>query len=504
MSRLKQLGRNYQFLALSRVIGLIISFVLFPFIVSHAGKELYGIYLLLMTMSGYFGTFDLGVGSALQKYVPEYIGKNDTEGLYSIINASFSFFVILGLIGGIVLYFFGFWGVILFKINPSNEIIMRNLFWIFAIAAIFHWPLQTFKGVVQGLQRYDWLAGMEAFFQIFYLFGVYFLIQRGFGIISISILFQSLVIGTDFVFFLISLYYLKGLRLKFPYFPRGIFKKIFSFSIYVFLGGIAGMIILNVDDLVIGAFVSVAAISIYKVSYAMQNVIRGINGMIGTPLLTLCAEMEGANEYEKQRQLLLKGTRYTVLLLLPMISIAIIFSEPFILSWVGEGFREAILPAQTLLFFWIFNVIMQTGSGSLAAKGIVRPVLWISIATAIFNLVLSLILVKFLGIFGVALGTTLSTILIGSPLSLSLVLKHLKVNLAEFFNFSIKSSLFISLLSAILSMITIKFLQPSSLLWVLVEMAVIYSGVMLLNYLLILSSAERTEIKIMLSPEGWK
>ena len=55
MSRIKQLGRNYQFLALARVISIIVSFVLFPFIVSHTGKELYGIYLLGMAINGYFG-----------------------------------------------------------------------------------------------------------------------------------------------------------------------------------------------------------------------------------------------------------------------------------------------------------------------------------------------------------------------------------------------------------------------------------------------------------------
>lgn len=502
MSRIKQLGRNYKFLALSRVISIVVSFILFPFIVSRVGKELYGAYLLGMTINGYFGTFDLKVLFAVKKYVPEYIGRKDSKGLNNIINASFSFYVFFGLLAGGILFFFGFWGPAFLKINPANEIVMRNLFWIFAVVAIFHWPLQTFKGVVQGLQRYDWIAGLNIVLQTGYLIGTYFLLTRGFNIISVAILFQSLIIGTGFIFFVVARQHLKGLRLRFPYFHKQTFKKIFSFSIYMFLTGIAGIIIFSIDDLVIGAFVSVAAIAIYKVSYAMQDVIRSINGLLGSPLMTLCAEMEGANEYEKQQQLLLRGTRYMTLLALPIIAIAIVFSEPFILNWVGEDFREAILPAQVLLFFWFFNITLEVGTDSLIAKGIVRPILWILIVVAACNLTLSLILVRFWGILGVALGTTISMVLINFPMTLSLVLKNIKVKLIELFNFSIRSSLLVSLLSAILSIIIIRFSQSSNIYWTLVQMACIYLTIMLCNYFFILSSAEKTEVKKMLAFGG--
>lgn len=502
MSRIRRLGRNYQFLAVSRIINIIVYFILFPLIVLHVGKELYGVYLLGVTINGYFSTFDLGVGSAVKKYVPEYIGRKDSKGLRSVINASFSFFVIFGLVAAGILYFLSFLGPTLFKVTPANETIMRNLFLVFAAVAVFHWPLQTFRGVVQGLQRYDWLAGLNTVVQIGYLIGTYFLLIRGFGIVSIAILFQSLVLSADFVFFLVSHSHIKGLKLRFPCLRQEILKEIFSFSIYVFLASIAGIVILSIDDLVISVFVSVAAVTIYKVAFIMQTMIRTINSMLGSPLMTLCAEMEGAGEYEKQQQLLLKGTRYMTLLVLPVIAIAIIFSERFILIWMGPEFREAILPAQILLFFWLFNITLEVGTASLTAKGIVRPILWILIIVAVCNLSLSLILVRFLGILGVALGTTISMVLINFPLTLYFVSKKIKVKLVELFNFSIKGSLLVSLLSAVLSMVVIRCFQSTNIFGVILQMFCIYSVVMLCNYLFILSSTERAEIKKMLVPKG--
>lgn len=501
MSRIEQLGRNYRFLALNNIITILISFFLFPFIVSYVGKELYGTYLLGMTISGYFGTFDLGVLSAVKKYIPEYRGRNDTEGLQGIINASFSFYIVFGLIAGAILYSLGFWGPGLFKISSANVMVMRYLFWIFAVSAIFHWPLQVFKGVIQGFQRYDWLAGLDTVIQIGYLLGAYFLLTRGFRIVSIAILFQSLVVGTDFIFFLLTRLYIKGLKLKFPYFHRDVFKKIFSFSIFVFLGGIVSILIWNIGDFIIGVFVSVAAVTVYKVSYAMQNIIRSVNSLIGSPLMTLCAEMEGAGEYEKQQQLLLKGTRYMTLLIWPVIVIAMVFSEVFILNWVGEGFRDAIIPARLLLFFWLFNVAIEVGGSSLTAKGIVRPVFWIAVISAICNLALSLIFVRFLGILGVALGMSISMILVSFPMVFSLILENIKVGFGRLFNFSIRSSLIISLMSAVISTIVIKFIQPSNIYWVLVEMACIYLLIILCDYFFVLSPDEKDEIKKMFALE---
>lgn len=504
MSRIKQLGRNYQFLIFSRIISMVISFVLFPLIVSHVGKELYGAYLLGMTVNGYFGMLDLGIGSAIKKYVPEYIGRNDREGLYGIMNASFSFYVIFGLFAGGALFFISSLGPTLFKITPANEMVLRNLFWIFAVTAIFHWPLQTFNGVVQGLQRYDWISGLNIAMQIGQLGGVYLLLTRGYDIISVTILTQILILGTDLIYFMVAVYYIKGYRLKFPYFRRQVFREIFSFSIFVFLGGIAGIVIYSINDFVIGTFVSVAAIAIYKVAYAMQNIIRAINSMMGAPLMTLFAEMEGAGEHEKQRQLLLKGTKYITLSVLPLITIAIIFSEPFVLSWVGKEFKEAILPAQVLLFFWIFNVILEVGTDSLIAKGIVKPVLWILIIVAVCNFVLSLIFVRILGILGVALGLTVSMVVINFPMTLFIILKNIEVKLVELFDFSLKSSLLASLMSAVLSVITVKYFQSNNIFWILMQMACVYSIIIFFGYFFALSQAEKLDVKRMMSIEAPK
>jgi len=61
-------------------------------------NNIYGAYLLVTTFIGYFGVLDFGVGTAVAKYIAEFVGKKDREGAGKIINSSLFFYIIVGFI----------------------------------------------------------------------------------------------------------------------------------------------------------------------------------------------------------------------------------------------------------------------------------------------------------------------------------------------------------------------------------------------------------------------
>jgi len=260
------------------------------------------------------------------------------------------------------------------------------------------------------------------------------------------------------------------------------------------------LFIFDIDNFVIGAFASVSAVTIYGVGYSLQKGFRMINSLIGSPLFPACADMEGRNEYDKQRELLFKGTKYMTLFFIPLVIVAIIFAELFIINWMGDDFMPGILPAQVLLSFWIFNSIIQVGSGLLAAKGFVKIIFKINLLNALLNLGISLLLVKPLGILGVALGTTIPMILVGFSLFLNQILKVMKVNFKDFFNLVIKKNLVVYFITVILSYLALNFFQPANIFLTISEMCIIYGLVILISFKVALSSEERKEILMMIKP----
>jgi O-antigen/teichoic acid export membrane protein len=219
---------------------------------------------------------------------------------------------------------------------------------------------------------------------------------------------------------------------------------------------------------------------------------------MGGPLFVASAALEGKNEQDKQKELLFKGTKYMTMVFVPAIIITIMFAELFINNWMGPGFANSILPAQCLIFFWIFNATIQVGSGLATAKGYVKVFFKIAFLNALVNVSLSLLLVKPLGILGVVLGTTIPMVLIDFPLSLYQILKIMKVSLGEFFHRAIKKNLWMYIFTIIISFLALRVFQPANVFLTIGEMGMVYGIVILAGFYFTLSSRERQEILFMI------
>ena len=477
-----------------------VNLALFPFIVSHVGKEIYGIYLLVMTLTGYLGVLEFGVTAAVTKYVAEFIGREDTEEIKKIVSASVSLYCIVGLIAAAILFTLSFYFNRVFAIGGANAIVMRQLFLVAAAASLFIWPGKIFMRVLDGFQRYDWLAILNVATAALTGISAYIIFSRGLGMIHFLTLSYTLIIMEYFFAYLIGRHYLLPSKIIFPYFKKEVFKTIFGFSTFLFLSNVVGLLIFDFDSFVIGAFASVSAITLYSVGYNLQNGFRSVNALIGSPIFPASAQMEGKNEHGKQKELLFRGTIYMTMIFAPMVIIMIVFAKLFIHNWMGTGFTESVLPAQILISFWIFNGTLEVGSDLLAAKGYVKVIFKIIALNALLNVGLSLLLVKSMGILGVAIGTAVPMILVSFPLVLYQILKVLKVSFQEFFNRAVKKNLVVYLFAAVLSGLSLAMFRPGNIFLTICQMGAVYTIVMLVGFLFFLSSKEKDEIFFMLKP----
>lgn len=498
MSRKRVISNNIKYNAVSYGISFVVGLALFPFIVSHVGKEVYGAYLLVTTFVGYFGVLDFGVGTAVAKYIAEFTGKDDSEKVNKIINSSLFFYIIVGFISAISLLILSFCFDSIFKIGPANAAIMRQLFWVASGASLFIWSGRTFDGVLYGLQRFDWLAINNIAATILTGISAYFIFTNNLGMAWFLALSYFFIIARYLISYIILRCSILKINICFPYFDKKTFKMIFGFSIFVFLSNLLALLIFNFDSFVIGAFASVSAVTLYGVGYSLQNGFRAVNSLMFSPVFPASAEMEGKNEQDKQKELLFKGTKYTSMIFTPMVIITIIFAKLFINNWMGTGFAASILPAQILISFWLFSNILQVGSSLLMAKGYVKTIFKISALNALLNVGLSLILVKPLGILGVVLGTTVPMVLVSFPLFLYQILRVSKVSFREFFNLAIKKNLWVYIFTIILSVFALEIFQPANIFLTICEMGVIYAIVILAGFYLFLSSQERKEILFMI------
>jgi len=487
------ISRNLKFMAANRLISLLVSFIIFPFIVRYTGQEIYGVYLIVITLTGYFGLLDFGVMSALTKYVSEYKGKGDRIKINNVINASFTFYALVGVVACISLFIMSRYLNSFFQMKPQEAAIANNLVTAASLFSLLIWPLSTFRGALEGLNLWNLEAAVNSVIQVTTAILAYIIFSCGYDIVLFFIATQSCVVAGNMVFLFIAKKE-TDFRLKFPFLDSMTFKRIFRFSIFMFLSSLVNIFLFQIHNLIIGFFLSMSAVTIYSVAHNLQNYFRYINSTLGGPPWTVASEMEGRKDYNGQRLLLMKGTKYLTALFIPAVIIMIFYADPFIRYWMGPGFEESILPARIVITFWLFNGTIELAVGMLSAKGVVKESLYIQIIIAISNILISLLLIKVIGITAIALGITLSMIVIGVPLYLRLSLSTLELKFAEYFQKSIKKNLATYFLATTLSLASMIYFYPRDLFITILEISAIYFLSLSFHYLFVLDKEEKMEI----------
>src|ERR1700745_3244197 len=88
----KNVGSSWFSLGVSILVGIFLS----PFILHRLGDTAFGIWVLIFSVTGYYGLFDLGIRSSVIRYASTYTPTKDNEGLARLINTSLASYTVIG------------------------------------------------------------------------------------------------------------------------------------------------------------------------------------------------------------------------------------------------------------------------------------------------------------------------------------------------------------------------------------------------------------------------
>src|ERR1700676_660154 len=80
----KNLGSSWSALGVNVLVGIFLS----PYILHRLGDEAFGLWVLIFSITGYYGLFDLGIRSSIIRYVAKYSATDENDELNRLINTS--------------------------------------------------------------------------------------------------------------------------------------------------------------------------------------------------------------------------------------------------------------------------------------------------------------------------------------------------------------------------------------------------------------------------------
>lgn len=413
MKLLRSIKINLFFTLLIGILG----FILNRIFASTMGSEALGLMRLFTQMLAYLNLADLGIAVASSYALYEPLSKKNYFKVNVVMNTLKKFYkkiswliLIIGILISLLLKF-------IIKDNIFG--IWLYIYWaIYVINLSYNYSFARYSILFTADQKYSEIRKIQ-----------------GISRVAINILQVFILIYTNSFLIFLLMIILENIILSIYY--KGKFKKEYSYLINVeiqdskifkdmknlFWHKLGTIVVFNTDLIILSTFTSLKEVGVYStylMVYKMIMTIVNIGGPAITPSIgKYITENSKKNIYLKWREF------YFVYMLLGTLIVYVSYNlfQPFIKLWMGEDY---ILPNLTLVLILInlfIEITRQITEIFKRNSGFFDDV-YIPALEAGINLIISLYLVKKMGINGVVIGTITSNILIILILKPILVFKR--------------------------------------------------------------------------------
>lgn len=410
-----------------RFWGVLISLFLAPYIIHRIGMERYGIWALAGVLTGYFGLLDFGIGTSFVKYIAEFYAKREDLAINRLVNTGFILYVSFTILMSILLLMF---------INPIIDVLkipayLHNeaVFVFFAGVIIFGISntLSPFTSIQNGLQRMDVFNVVAIVMSTLNIIGAFFFLENGFGLpgLMVNNVINALIAGAINVYMSARLF--PALRVGVRYVNKEMIMRILNFGYKMQVVRIGGIIVSQIDKLLISLFLSLSLVSFYQLGSSIVYQLISLAGLFTGALMPAFSDISSGGQGARLSEAYLRSMKYVTFFIAPVFVLAIISAPNIMALWMGgAGYSASSVVIQILAIGFILNAIAQVSASMCVAINKVQFIAKSALITTVLSTITSVALIKLFGFFGAAWGVAISVNL-GTLYFVSAVHRHLKI-----------------------------------------------------------------------------
>ena len=412
---LKHIGSNWA------VSGLQLAAMMWltPFILGTLGPESNGVWVTIVSMTGFLSLFVMGVPMSTVKHIAEHVARGDTDKANRAIGTSAG--ISLGLAGcalavSVPLYFaFERWLLSSdsWSLDAATLDQARVAWWIITAqvcgAFLMRLPLAIFDAHRDFVTRNLLLAASLVLRVVL----VFTLLEWRPTISALA----WCPVGVQIFEWVGALVLIRlrhaGIRFSLRTFDRGMLREIVGFSLFATLVNVGTMLAFRSDAMIIGAFGSANNVTDFDIGNKFFEPLVGVMIAVASVVLPTSARLDTLDRRSELSQVFKKWSKVCVSIALVVGTYLLVLGPRFLAVWIEPRYEEAsgavlrILMASFLFYLPIRGVALPILLGLGEAK---RPAVGL-LTMGLVNIALSIYLVRDYGITGVAFGTAIPNVL---------------------------------------------------------------------------------------------
>ncbi len=365
------LVRNVVSNVLSRGASIIAWLAITPFVLRTLGPERFGFWSLLSTLATAALVLDLGLGSAITRFVAGY-GDGDRADLQR------SAFTTGALIAGALAVAWGAggwlargWLVEFAHVGAAwhAEALAASGTMVFA-AALGLLALVP-SAALTGVHRLDLVNRIALAATLAQVTASLYLLHRGAGLRGLMF---ALLLGSA-ISFVASAVALRRvaprLRLDLSGASAAAVREQLAFSAALQFISLGVLMQFQLPKFALARWVGLSAVGEYELAYRVAFAAWSLPSLLLPPLLPALAELTAQGQWDRAWALYRRAARYLLALALPLVALMASLSRALYGAWLGPGHESAALALTSIALLLGINVL--TSAGCLFARAIARP-----------------------------------------------------------------------------------------------------------------------------------
>ena len=397
----------YGVYALTLASGLVVT----PIIVAALGTEQFGIWALIGSILGFIGLLDLGLGPSLIRFAAEQRGREARHETSELASTALVIYVGLALVTLLLSFALAWLLPLVVDISDEYERAAQVALVLTIGTFVIRFPLGLFNFLLAGQQRYDVLNAANLLgAALYFALAAGILYVFGGGLVTLAVI--TLVVTA--VRLGLPLLWLKRelpeLRLGRRLVTRRQARELLSFSSRNLLIQVASKVVFSTDVIVVAIILGSVAAGLYGIPAKLFALAYGVGIASTTLLFPLLSELEGADERERQERYLLAGVRLGLAVVVAVGLPLVFLPDRFLEAWLPSDF-DVSTSAPVLAVLMVSILFAQPGhllAQFLVARGRHGRLAVARLLIVLANLVLSIALALWVGLWGVAVATLIT------------------------------------------------------------------------------------------------
>ncbi len=396
---------NILFSWVAHAVTLAIGFFLMPYILNTVGDNTYGTWLFLNTLAGQTTLLYLGFGDAISRYTAKHLAAGHLVRLNRTFSCITSVYLGSAMVAFGLSCLLAYWAPLLHSWPDQSLSEVRWAILLLGLNAAVSIAGSSFGGVLMGLQRFDIERSIVILVALLRLgLTVYFLTAQQ-GLLTLACIFLAITVLENLLACVMTFWLLPHLQFRWRHLRRETYRDCFGFSLFSFISLISESLIYMVDTIIIALFLGPVAVVPYYIALRLCEMIRLPVLQVGHVLLPKAGELHGRRDFTRLQEMVCLALGAAFLLSGTALIGALSFSDMMIQVWIGKPYVESYWVLAMLLTAHVVSLPTHLLRDVLTGIGYVRLPALVMAIQAVCNLALSLVLLQWLGIYGVALGT---------------------------------------------------------------------------------------------------